>query len=342
MELTVGAIAEMVGGAVHGDPAVHVTGVNGIQEARPGDLTFVRAARYAAHLQTTQAAAVLMAEAPEGLPIPVIVVGAPDLAFAQVLQHFELEQRNHPTGIHHLALVEDGATLGKDVALAAHACVSAGATLGDGVVLYPGVFVGRDCHVGPNSILYPNVTLREGTRIGANTIIHANTAIGSDGFGFAPLGGQWMKIPQVGVVIIGDNVEIGSNTAIDRATFGETRIGSGTKIDNLVQIGHNVHIGEHCVIAGKTGIAGSAVIGDHVRIGAQSGVAGHLDIGAGATVAARSGVTKSIPPGAIVSGFPAMEHNRERRILAAQRRVPELIRRVKELERRLAALQGED
>lgn len=342
MQLTVGAIAKMVGGTVHGNADTPVTGVNGIQEARPGDLTFVRAGRYAAFLETTKASAVLMAEAPVGLNIPVIVTDAPDLAFAQVLQHFELEQRQHPVGIHKRSEVEDGAVLGKDVALAAFSYVSAGSVLGDGVVLYPGVFIGRDCEIGAGTVLFPNVTVREGCKIGARCIIHANTAIGSDGFGFAPLGGQWMKIPQIGIVVIGDDVEIGSNSGVDRATFGETRIGTGTKIDNLVQIGHNACIGEHCVIAGETGIAGSAIIKDNVRIGAQSGVAGHLDIGAGATVAARAGVTKSIDPGAIVSGFPAMDHNKERRIIAAQRRTPELIRRVKELERRLAALQGED
>jgi UDP-3-O-[3-hydroxymyristoyl] glucosamine N-acyltransferase len=341
MKLTAQEIAEMIGGRVHGDPATPITGVNGIKEARPGDLCFVRDARYAAFLATTQASAVLIASPPPDCPITAIQVGAPDLAFARILHLFATEQAKHPQGRHPTAVVASSVMLGDGVALGPHVVIEEGARIGDRAILYAGVYVGRDCVVGPDTILYPNVTLREGTEIGARCVIHAGAAIGSDGFGFAPMDGKWLKIPQAGRVVIEDDVEIGSNTAIDRATFGITRIGRGTKIDNLVQVGHNVVVGENCAIAGQAGIAGSAIIAEGVRIGAQSGITGHIDIGAGATIAACAGVTKGIAPGAVVSGFPATDHRTETRIKASLRWVPDLIRRVKQLERQIEALEAQ-
>ena len=183
------------------------------------------------------------------------------------------------------------------------------------------------------------MVLREETKVGARCIVHAGAVLGSDGFGFAPVGGQWAKVPQVGNVIIGDDVEIGTNSAVDRATFGSTVIGNGTKIDNLCQIGHNVQLGEHCVISGMTGVAGSTVIGNHVTIAAQVGIGDHLEIGDNATVGGRAGVATSVKPGAVVSGFPAMDHKAELRILASLRRLPDAVRRVKELERRIEQLE---
>lgn len=333
MNMTVAEIAEMIGGEVVGDPAVVVTGVNGIREAGPGDLCFVRDARYGQYLDSTAAAAVLIAEVPEALAIPAIKTSAPDLAFAQVLQHCAAEQTHHPTGIHPSAVMGEGVTLGNGVALDSFVRLADNVTLGDRVVIYSGAYIGRNCHIGADTVIYPNAVIRDESRIGARCIIHSGACIGSDGFGFAPLGGRWMKIPQIGRVEIGDDCEVGSLTAIDRATFGVTRLGEGVKIDNLVQVGHNVEIGDHSIVAGKTGIAGSAIIGKHVRIGAQSGINGHIDIGDGATVAARSGVTKSLKPGAIVSGFPARPHTEERKITASLRWLPDLVRRVKALER---------
>ncbi len=339
MELTAADIAQLVGGTVRGDASVRISGVNGIREAQPGDLTFVRGERYAKYLETTRASAVLMERAPAECGPTVIEVAHPDLAFAQVLGRFEAAQTAHPTGISPLAFLGEGVHLDGKVAIAAHASVASGVVLEDGVVLYSGVYVGAGARIGAGTVIYPNAIVREGCVIGARCIIHSGAAIGSDGFGFAPLGGRWMKIPQVGRVVLGDDVEVGSNSCIDRATFGETRIGQGTKIDNLVQIGHNVEIGEHCVVAGAVGIAGSTIIGNHVRIGALSGINGHIDIGDGATVAARSGVTKSVPAGAVVSGFPAIDHMVERKVMVAQQRVPELLRRVRHLERCIEAME---
>jgi len=338
--MTVGEIAALVGGVVHGDATVRITGVNGIKEAQPGEITFVRDGRYAPLLAESRASAVIMSAPPEGIAIPVVLSQMPDLAFAQVLQLCEFEQTQPPPpGVHPLAVLGENVSLGKDVRIDAFVRVADNVVLGDGVTLYAGCYIGHGSRIGAGSVLHANVVLRELTEIGERCMLHAGCIIGSDGFGFANMGGRWMKIPQVGRVVIGDDVEIGSNTTIDRATFGVTLIKRGTKIDNLVQIGHNCQIGEDCAIAGMAGVAGSAVLEDRVRIGAGGGVNGHITIGEGATVAAYGGATKSVAPGLIVSGFPAIEHNEERRAIVARLRVPELIRRMKQLERQVAALE---
>lgn len=341
MEMSVGEIAQLVGGEVLGDSHVRITGVNGIREAQPGDLTFVRTARYLQYLPTTRASAVLIAEAQEGCAIPMILVPQPDLAFAQILHRVSEVQTQHPTGIHPSAVIGQNVQLGNDVAIDAHVRIADDCQIGDRVVLYAGVYVGRRAKIGHDTILYPNVALREDTEVGARCIIHAGAAIGSDGFGFAPIGGQWLKIPQVGRVVIGDDVEIGSNTAIDRATFGVTRIAQGVKIDNLVQIGHNVEIGEHSALAGMVGVAGSVTIGKHVQIGGGAGIAGHIDIGDGASVGACSGVHKSVAPGQVVTGYPAVDHREFLRISAASRNLPDLCKRVRQLECQMEALEKE-
>lgn len=340
MNMTVGEIAEQVGGRVHGDASVRITGVNGIKEAEPGELTFVRDGRYAPLLAESRASAVLIAEAPADLAIPAILTPMPDLAFARILQLCEFEQLQHPpVGVDKQAVVSESAVLGKDVRIDALARIADGAVLGDGVVVYAGAYVGRNARIGAETVLYPNAVVREACELGARCILHANSTIGTDGFGFALLDGRWAKIPQVGRVIVGDDCEIGSNTTIDRATFGVTRVGAGTKIDNQVQIGHNAAIGENCAIAGMAGIAGSAVLENGVRVGAQAGINGHINIGEGATIAARGGAVGPVPAGKIVSGFPATEHEQWRRTQVAQARVPELLRRVKQLERQLERLE---
>ncbi len=341
MGMTVGEIARLLGGTVQGDPETAITGVNGLKEAGPGDLCFVRNDTYLPQLHETRASAVLIPKPVEPLPLPAaIVTPQPEQAFVRVLHMFAAERSPRPpSGIHERAVVAPGAVLGANLSIGPGVCVEDGAVLGDGVVLYAGVYIGRGSAVGPDSVVYPNAVIREGVRIGARCVLHAGVCIGSDGFGFVPMGGSWMKIPQVGTVEIGDDVEIGSNTAIDRATFGVTKVGNGVKIDNLVQIGHNVQIGEHSVIAGMAGVAGSTVIGSQVRIGASAGINGHITLGDGASIAARSGVTRSVAPGQVVSGFPAMDHAQQRRVLVVQAQLPELARRVRQLEARLAALE---
>lgn len=340
MEMTAAQVADLVGGRVIGDPETRIDGVNGLEEASAGDLVFVRSRKYADALRVSGAAAALVPEPFDGCRAAQILVDMPDLAFARILQHFKREQTAHPpAGVHPAAAIGAGVVLGEDVAIGPFVAVGDGCVLGDRVVLYPGVVLGRNVAVGPDSVLFPNAVVREECVLGARCVLHANASIGSDGFGFAFAGDEWLKIPQVGRVVLADDVEVGSGTAIDRATFGETRIGRGTKIDNLVQIGHNVSVGEHCVIAGKVGIAGSAKVGNRVRIGAQTGVNGHIEIGDGATIGARAGVTGSVPAGATVSGFPAIDHNQQRRVLVAQTHLPEMGRRLRQMERRLEELE---
>lgn len=339
MEIQVSQIAQLVGGVVEGDSSLVIRGVNGLLEAGPGELTFARSPRYFGQLVESKASAALVPfPAPVDAPMTTICVEQPDVAFLIVLQQFASEITHPVAGIHPTACISREAKLGSGVAVGAHACIEAGAEIGDRVILYPGVYVGCRCHIGADSILYPHVVLREDSEVGARCIIHAGACIGSDGFGFADFGGRWCKIPQTGRVIIGDDVEIGSNTTIDRATFGITRVGSGTKIDNLVQIGHNVQLGDHCAIAGKAGMAGSARIGSRVRIGADAGIAGHITIGDGATIGARAGVTRSVEANKTVSGFPAIDHALQRRVMVAQQKAPEMLRRLSELERQIREL----
>jgi UDP-3-O-[3-hydroxymyristoyl] glucosamine N-acyltransferase len=245
------------------------------------------------------------------------------------------------SGIHPNACVEDGAQLGARVAVGANAFIAASAVLGDDVMVHPGVYVGSGCVVGDGTVLYPHVVLYHGSTIGSRCILHAGVVIGADGFGFEFAGGVHRKVPQAGTVEIGDDVEVGANSTIDRARLGKTRIGTGTKIDNLVQIGHNAQIGKHCVLCGMVGISGSARIGNYVTVAAGAGVAGHLEIGDGVTVAGLSGVTKSIEAGRTVSGFPAIDHAVERRVKASARRLPEALRTVRALEQRVAALENQ-
>ncbi len=340
MELTVEQIAQLVGGVIYGNPAQKITGVNSLTDATPGDLGFARSPRYYDQLRASAASAVLAAQTVPDAPMTIITVAQPDVAFLQALQQFTPEPAHPAVGVHPQAWVADDALVGDNVAIGPFVSVESGAILGDNVVVYPHVHIGRHCRVGANTILYPNVVIREYCEIGVRCILHAGACIGSDGFGFAPLGGQWLKIPQTGTVCIGDDVEIGSNSCVDRATFGVTRIGSGTKIDNLVQIGHNVNLGEHCAIAGMTGIAGSVRIGNHVRVGANAGIAGHIEIDDGATIGARAGVMRPVEKERTVSGFPAIDHDMQRRVLVAQQRTPEMLRRLHKLEQRLKELEG--
>lgn len=340
MKMSAAEIAELVSGVITGNPEVCVTGLNGIEQAQPGELTFLSNSRYAKHLATTGASIIL---APPDLDVPdktLIHVKNPYVAFVMVLNAWsEPLKITLPEGVHETAIIGENVTLGEHAAIGPHVYVGDGTAIGAGATLHHGVSIGPGCTIGAGCILYPNVVIRERVTLGARCILHAGAVIGSDGFGFAPFGGTWFKIPQVGTVVIGDDVEIGSNTAVDRATFGRTVIGNGTKIDNLVQVGHNVEIGEHCVISGMTGIAGSTVIGDHVIIAAQVGIADHLEIGEGVTLGARSAVGQSVEPGKVMSGHPLMEHKDDLRVQVALRRLPEMPKRLRDLERRVQELE---
>lgn len=340
MDMTVGEIAALVGGAVRGDAAARVTGVSGIREAGPTDLTFVSDPKYSRYLEGTKAAAIIVPPGTQMNGKNLIEVRDPRIAMFALLERLEAEQTWRQPGIHPASVVAQGVSLARDVSISANATVGDRSVIEGGATIHAGARIGRDCRIGAQTVIYQNVTIGDRVVIGAGCIIQPGAVIGADGFGYAEQGGVQIRIPQVGTVILGDNVEVGANSCIDRATFGATVIGSGSKIDNLVQIGHNVQLGRNCIVCGKAGIAGSAVLGDNVTIGAAAGVNGHIEIGEGAKVAGFAGVTKSVKPGAIVSGFPAVEVERHRRKEASIRQLPDALQRIKSLEQRLAQLEG--
>jgi UDP-3-O-[3-hydroxymyristoyl] glucosamine N-acyltransferase len=339
MEKTLGQIAELVGGVVVGDPGTRITGVRGIKEARQGDITFLGNSRYLPLLKETQASAVIVSADMTQGPRPLVRATDPSLAFTQVMALFHPAPARHPQGIHPAAVISPKAQLGKNVCVGACAVVEDGAVIGDNTIIYAGCYIGCDVKIGRDSILYAHVALRERVSVGDRVFIQSGTVIGSEGFGYVKVDGKYRLIPQVGTVVIEDDVEIGANVTIDRARFDKTVIGRGTKIDNLVQIAHNVTVGEDSIIVAQAGISGSTSVGKNVTIAGQAGLVGHIEIGDGAILAAQAGVSKSVPPGAMVSGYPARPHGETMRINAAKQRLPEMVKTIAELKKRIALLE---
>ncbi len=338
---TLAELAEELGGTVVGDPLTVIRGVAGIREAGPGEITFLANARYEPQLAETRAAAVICSREPRRSLIPMLQVDNPYLAFQKAVRVFRPDAWRPEPGIHPTAVIAPGATLGTGVAIGPHCVIERGTRIGDRAVLMACVYLGASSSVGEETVLHAGVVVREECVIGARCVLHAGVVIGGDGFGYAFDAGRYHKVPQVGNVVIGDDVEIGANTTVDRATTGSTRIGDGTKIDNLVQIGHNVVVGRHCIIVAQVGVSGSTELEDFTTLGGQVGVAGHLRIGKGSMVAAQSGVARSVPPGTVVSGTPAMPHSLWKRMVAVLPRLPQLFQRAKDLEQRVEALEKE-
>lgn len=332
MRMTLSEIANLVKGEVIGDPNTVITGISGIKEACKGDITFVANPKYASLMKTTKASAIITSNDVNDTKKPLIKLANPSLAFARIVALVGPKEARHPKGIHHTALIAEGVTLGEEVAIGPYAIVEEGASIGDKTIIYGGCFIGHDVKVGKKTLIYPYVSIRERVEIGNNVIVHSGTVIGSDGFGFATVKGVQEKIPQIGTVIIEDDVEIGANVTIDRARFDKTIIGKGTKIDNLVQIAHNVTVGEHSIIVAQAGISGSTTIGKGVILAGQAGVVGHITIGDAAVVAAQAGVTKSVPADTKVSGYPAKPHEQAKRVNACVQRLPLAYKKIKELE----------
>lgn len=332
-------LAERLGCECQGDGGVEVRRMAGIEHAGPGDLTFVANRKYLAKLASTRASAVIVSSEVT-TTLPRLISKNPYLTYAQAAALLHPEARP-AAGVHETASVDPSALLGEGVHVGAYAVIGSRARVGPRsiihahVVLYPEVVVGADC------LIHSSVQIRERCRLGDRVIVQNGAVIGGDGFGFAKdEQGRYHKIPQVGTVVIEDDVEIGALTAIDRAAMAETRIGRGSKLDNLVQVGHSVTIGSDCVVAGQVGIAGSAQIGNRVTLAGQVGVVGHLRIGDGAIVTAQSGIPGDLEPGAVVSGSPAFKNREWLKATAVFAKLPELQRRVRELERRIEELRA--
>jgi UDP-3-O-[3-hydroxymyristoyl] glucosamine N-acyltransferase len=339
-------LAARLGCTLRGEGTLEVHRVAGIEDAGPGDLTFVANRRYLAHLAETRASAVIVSPDLE-TPLPSLLTPNPYLAFAGAVQLLHPQPPPAP-GVHPSAQVDATAHLGGGVHVGALAVVGPRVRVGDRTVLHPHVVLHPDVQVGDDCVVHSGVQVREGCRLGHRVVVQNGAVIGADGFGFArDAEGRYQKIPQVGIVVVEDDVEIGALVAIDRAALRETRIGRGCKIDNLVQIGHSVTIGEDTVLAGQVGIAGSTRLGRRVTLAGQVGVAGHLTLGDGVVATAQTGIPHSLEEGAFVSGYPAVENRAWLKASAVFARLPELQRRVRELERTLermdgAAARGED
>lgn len=339
---TIDDIAAEVGGQVDGKGSLSVEGVASLEDASAHDISFLSGAKYACALHTTKAVAVIIAKDWEGKsPCTLVRVSDPDSAFARAAVFLSRPSPLPESGVHPSAIIADNVRLGDDVSIGPCCVVEPGVVIGSGTSLFAGCYVGHESALGDNCRLYPHVSVREFVTIGDRAIIHNGAVIGSDGFGYTQRqDGSWEKIPQVGVVLIGNDVEIGANVTVDRARFGKTIIGDGVKIDNLVQLAHNVKIGKHTAMAAQTGLAGSVTVGSHVQLGGQSGVAGHITIGDKAGVGARGAVTKDVPPKTYVSGYPAMPHREAARQHANVSRLPKLKDKVLTLESRVTELEA--
>ena len=333
---TLAAIAERTGGRVIGDASVRIARIAAIDDVDATALTFATDERFLRAALESRAAAILadakLVDAAATYAKPIVAVASPRLALATLLTALEAPRPSGPY-IHPSAVIDASATIGADVYIGALVAVGERASIGAGTVLAAGVVIGADARVGASCMLHPRAYVADRCVLGDRVVLQPQAVVGSDGFGWAFLEGTLQKIPQIGIVELGDDVEIGANTCIDRAQTGVTSIGNGTKIDNLCQIGHNCRIGQHTAIAALTGLAGTTTIGDYVQVGGQSGFAGHLTIGSQAKIAGGSEVWGDVDAGATVSGVPARTHRENLRIQASVRRLPKLYERVEALER---------
>jgi len=332
-------IGKAVAGRILGAADTIVSGVSSLSEAGPGDLSFVTTDRFVKAARASEAAAFVVGRPIAELNRPQIVVSNPAYAFACVVQQFFVTPYR-PRGIAEQIVRGAEVQVGPDASIWPFVTLRDRARIGARVTLYPGVFIGEDAVVGDETVLYPNVTVREGCVIGRRVIIHSGAVIGSDGFGFVQHEGRHHKIPQLGTVTIEDDVELGANVTVDRATFGRTVIKRGTKVDNLVQIAHNVSIGEDSILVAQVGIAGSTTLGHHVVVGGQAGLSDHIEVGDRVMIAARSGVNRTLAPDQIVSGSPVMPHEISVKAQAVIPRLPELRQQVRNLEHRVRALEA--
>jgi len=339
MSFTLQELAERVGGELDGPADLVISGVAGLEEAAAGELSFLARARYRPQLRETTASAVIV-KPKEDCALPAIRVQDPQLAFLVALEAFaRLRDDLFEAGVHPTAVIHPSARTGADVRIGPHVSIGAGCRVGRGTTLGANCVLMPESSVGEDSLLYPGVIVREDCELGDRVIVHSGAVIGADGFGFARPGARYRKIPQIGRVIVEDDVEIGANTCIDRATTGRTVIGAGTKLDNLVQIAHNVTIGENTAISAQTGISGSTKIGSDVVLAGQVGIVDHAVVGDGVQVGGQSGISGRVPDGSMVSGSPAVDHKLWRRQNVHLARIADYAQEITRLRKRLEKLE---
>lgn len=336
MEKNLREIAELIGGELFGDSEVLISGLSNIPMARAGDLTFA-VPPHIDEAKTCAASAVLIPPDIQDFPKPAIKIQDPRAAFAKLLELFT-PKLDIPVGISPKAHIGKDVKISEGVTIMPFAVIDDGAEIQSGAIIYPHVYIGQHAIIGEDTVIYSSATIREFCKVGKRCVIHSSAVIGSDGFGFTTANGVHTKVPQVGNVVIEDDVEIGAHVGIDRAAMGSTIIGHGTKIDNLVHIAHNCKIGANCLIVAQTGISGSTTVGDNVTFGGQVGTVGHITIGGNSVYAARSGISKNMPEGFFGCGFPIQSHSDWLKHQAALKRVPELIEKIRRLEQTIEKL----
>lgn len=336
MKITPELIASLIGGRIDGDPVCEITGFARIEEAKEGDISFISNPKYTHFASSTSASALIVSDnfiSPEGTKATLIRVADPYSAIASLLSTFNRKERK--TGIENPSHVAQSAEIGEGVYIGAFAYIGEGVKIGKNVSVYPHAFIGDNVTIGDDTVIMPHVTVYEGCIIGNRCTLHSGCVIGADGFGFAPDGEEYRKIPQIGIAVIEDDVEIGANTTVDRATMGATRIGKGTKLDNLIMVAHNVSIGRNNVFAAQTGVAGSTKIGDSNRIGGQVGFAGHINFGSHCEVGAQSGINKGMGNNKRIIGYPATDVATFAKMSVLQRRLPDLFKDMEKLKNEL-------
>ncbi len=337
---TVGQLAGIVGGKVRGDATVAIRGVADVSEAGPNDATWVNREKYAGKLKSSRAGAVLVPADFGSTPMSAILCDKIEPAVARLLGAFAPPISRPDPGVHPSAVVHPSAQIGSNPSIGPHVVIDSDVRIGASCVIHAGAFVGRGSTIGDDCLLWPNVVIRDGCRVGHRVIIHSSSVIGADGFGYFFDQGRHNKVPHIGGVILEDDVEIGACTCVDRSKFGYTVVGAGTKIDNQVQVAHNVRIGRHCILVGQSGSAGSVRIGDYCVFGGRSCSLDNVTIGDRVTLAAFAVADKDIPEGRTVSGFPAHDHREELRERALVRRLPKLVEQLKDLIHRVEQLEA--
>lgn len=338
-EKTLGQLAEYVGGRVCGDPNVKIKSASTLERAGEGDISFLANRKYERQLLTTKASAVIVGIEKNKAEVPVLIAEDPYYAFMQIMVLLHGHRRHKKVGINPRASISDTAKIGIDCDIHEFVTIADDATIGDRCIIYPGAYIGQDVHIGQENIIYANVVIYDGSRLGNRVIINANSVVGEDGFSYATHKGLHHKIPQTGIVVIEDDVEIGVCCGIERGTLGDTVIGQGCKLSDLVTIGHGTKIGPHSLLVAQVGIAGSTTLGHYCIVGGQVGIVGHINIGNNVTIAAQAGVINDVPDGKVVLGAPAIEASLGKRAYSLIQRLPEMQKTIRSLEKRLASLE---